>query len=159
MVESYTDCVTFHFIVTRDGNSCPLVERTVSAAGEVTVVYLQSLTDGSYTVAATATDAAGNKQVTAATFDWTVVLPVQLLAVNITAGPPELYALPEATVEFYADYQEGGRVMLTDTVFEVKLNDGPWSMTPHSLRCDGAAGLCNYTLATEVAMSYTLQVS
>ena len=155
---SNTDCVSYHFIVTRNGNSCPVVERTVSAAGEVTVVNLQNLTDGSYTVAVTATDAAGNKQVTAATFDWTVMLPVQLLAVNITSGPPEVYALPEATVQFYAHHQ-GGRVIAKSAVFEVKLNDGPWSITHRSLRCDGTTGLCTYTLSTEVAMPYTLQVS
>ena len=66
-----------------------------------------------------AVDSVGLKQVTASTFSWTVQLSTDILDLDITFGPPALYAWKVATFGLFA-HQNGTRS--PGTRFEVKLD-------------------------------------
>jgi hypothetical protein len=151
--KSLPDCETYQYVVTKAGSKCPEGQGSLAAVGGSAVLSLSDLTDGDYTVLATATDLVGNVQLLAAVHSWTVKLPVVLMSVNITSGPPEAYARPSAVLQFYAKLEESRMSM--GMHFEVKLNQQAWS-TP-DVQCT-AQGLCSYSLPTTTRMVYTLQV-
>ena len=84
-----------------------------------------------------------------------MALPVVLISVNHTAGPPDVFALPIATVQFYA-HRKGARVAAGGALFEVKLNEAAWSQD-EGVMCE-PQGLCNFSLPSAAVMVYKLQV-
>ena len=150
-----TDCMSFHYVVFKDGSSCAFASGTVRAGGFRTTSFrLTDLDSGVFVASVTAEDHVGNLQLIPTNFSWNVSLPVILLGVKITSGPPEQYGLSTATLYFYA--HQDGRRLVTGVLFQVKLNEAAWSLDDN-LRCS-SVGLCSFTVATAAPMVYRFQV-
>jgi hypothetical protein len=101
-----------------------------------------------------AVDAVGLVQLIPASFSWNVVITADLLEVNITGGPPPVYALPVAVVHLYAHLNSGYPV--TNVRFEVKLGKARWA--EGEVVCADVGELCNYTTPALAVGQYELQV-
>ena len=158
------DCVKFQYrlrVVVAAASGCGEVAQSVTHQGEVegparsggaTPLTLQGLRLGENELLVTAVDRAGQLQREPAVHRWSIRARGELW-VNITSGPPRVYALQRATFHFFA--HRGGEAV-GGVVFHARLGASPLRQVP--VACDRGSARCNYSLPCGALGSYTFQI-
>jgi hypothetical protein len=153
------DCVGYEWVLYRSspatngcGNATAVQSGFVNAGSQLVVMGLSS---GEHTVHVTAVDAVGLRQVTPAEYKWQVRLAGDLLQVNITAGPPPVFAYKQATWHLFA--HRPGSTAAAPAKFEMKLGESPWTSGAVLCPTGGVRKQCSLTLDRGVGV-HTLQV-
>ena len=145
-----SDCVSYEYSLQLSSGSCGKT-GTFGSSGKLD---LYGLLDGTNTLKVTAVDAVGLRQAIPATYTWRVeALATDLLDVNITTGPPGVYAWKTATLGLFAHHN---RVPQPGSLFEVKVGRAPWAIA--DVLCDSGGRSCNYTLYDLALGAHEVQV-
>jgi hypothetical protein len=132
-----SDCVSYEYSLQLLSGSC----GKTGTFGSSGILDLNGLLDGTNTLKVTAVDAVGLRQAIPAVYTWRVeVLPTDLLDVNITSGPPRVYAWKTATIELFAHQNHGPQ---PGSLFEIKVGKAPWALA--GVLCNSGGKSCNYT--------------